>query len=98
MDGMPHGSGVHSAVESHAMKNVELEQQIQSLLEELEEVESEIMTWIVSIDDSFIRLIVKCRYLDGLSWNNTAAVIGPGTSPESCKMALSRWFTTNGIE
>ena len=98
MDGMPHAASKGSAVESRAMKNMELKNRISEMKQELERLELEITLWVTQIEDPFIRLIVQHRFLNGCSWDSTAAAIGPGTTSGSCKMALNRWLEKEGIE
>lgn len=69
--GMPHGSGVHDRIAENIPAAVDLEGDIVKQLEELEERKNRIEDWI-NRQPVKIRLIVTLRYIDGLTWNETA--------------------------
>lgn len=54
----------------------------------LEEVEQ----YIDSIDDSRKRLILRYRYIDGLSWRQTARKLGAGCTEDSVRMEIARFL------
>lgn len=54
-----------------------------------------LMRYIAKIDDSLIRQIITLRYVDGKSWTNIAMDIGGGNTPDSVRMAHSRFLKKN---
>ena len=69
--GMPHGSGAHDRIAENIPAAVDLEAEIKEQLAELEEKKNRIEEWIRG-QPVKIRLIVTLRYIDGLTWNETA--------------------------
>ena len=51
--------------------------------------ENAILSEIYGVSDSRIRMILKLRFIDGLSWVKTAQELG--VTVESAKMAYKRW-------
>ena len=49
-------------------------------------------TYIASIDDSMIRLILTLRYVEGLSWRQVAHRIGGGNTPDSVRKMHDRFL------
>jgi len=56
--------------------------------------ENEMIAEIYKVEDSRIRQILKCKYIDGLSWLQMGQRLG--VSQESLKMALKRWEKVRG--
>jgi hypothetical protein len=53
---------------------------------------TEIEEFINSIDSSEIRQIIECRFLNGLSWNDTAKVVYGFAGESTPRMALKRFL------
>ncbi len=51
-----------------------------------------LMRYIADIDDSFIRQIIRARYVDGKSWQAVAEVIGGNNTADSVRMAHNRYL------
>ena len=66
------------------------ERKIKSKLLELEMARSEIVGYIMSIDDCQTRLIFKLRCLDNMSWNQVADKVGGMNSEYSVKKRFYR--------
>lgn len=49
--------------------------------------------WIASVEDSRLRQIMTCRFVDGLSWRQTALRIGGGNTADGVRMAVKRFFS-----
>lgn len=65
-----------------------LEEKEDELLELLSDVEE----YINSIDDSRIRRIFRCRYVDNMSWVQVAIQMGGKHTADSCRMAHDRYI------
>lgn len=68
------------------------ERKIKSKLLELEMARSEIVGYIMSIDDCQTRLIFKLRCLDNMSWNQVADKVGGMNSEYSVKKRFYRYL------
>jgi len=50
----------------------------------------EAVQWIDEVTDPFVRMILRYRYLDGLTWHQVAFKIGNNTA-DSVRMAVNRY-------
>ena len=53
----------------------------------------EIEKYIQGINDSYIRLIIKYKYIDCYSWAHVADLIGGGNTKDSVRMAVKRYLS-----
>lgn len=53
---------------------------------------NDIVNFMSSINDSYIRRIVNLRYVENLTWDMVAARIGGGNSVSGVKMAFTRFM------
>lgn len=58
--------------------------------DELLDLQVKVEEYIESIDDSYIRQIIRRKYIDGMTWNQIAKNIH--TTPDSARMALTRFL------
>ena len=65
-----------------------LEQSIQRRWQEMRRL----LAYIEDIDDSLIRQILTCRYVDGKTWVKVAREIGGGNTEDSVKKAAYRYL------
>lgn len=68
------------------------EKKIRNKLLELETARSEIVGYIMNIDDCQTRLIFKLRCLDNMSWNQVADKVGGMNSEYSVKKRFYRYL------
>lgn len=61
------------------------------LLELLVDVEE----YIESIEDSRMRMIMRCRYLDNMTWREVAKTFGKGTTADGIRMEHNRFLEKN---
>ena len=61
----------------------------------LDSLIAEAETFISSVDDSYIRQILRYRYLDGNSWEKVAVRMGGGNTADGCRMAAERFLQKN---
>ncbi len=54
----------------------------------------EIEKFIQNIDDSYVRLIIKYKYIDCHSWARVAILIGGGNTKDSVRMAVKRYLSS----
>lgn len=91
-DGQPRGQKVpRSKVEDNVIKRMGIQAKMKELLEECEKSKAEIMDWIKSIDDSFIRQIIYYRCIKVMSWVAVADKIGGGNTADSVRKAYDRF-------
>lgn len=52
--------------------------------------------YVDTVDDSYIRIIMTLRFVDGLSWRAVAAKVGGGNTDDSVKKAVYRYLSEGG--
>lgn len=68
MDGMPRGSGGGDAMASIVAELVQLEEKYKDKLHRLHTAMAEVEDLIDSLDDPVERQVLRCRYIEGLIW------------------------------
>ena len=90
--GMPHASGVHDRIAENIPEAVDLEAEIVKQLAELEERLNRTEEWI-RMQPTKIRLIATLRYVDGLTWNETADEVYKDSANPKSEDAVRKYFT-----
>ncbi len=109
LDGMPHGTDVHSAVENAALRILQLEEDLkrkheaaynlQALISArqtlaiLEKVKLE--NYIASIDDPCLRVAFTSRFVEGAAWDQVAVSMGK-YEPDTVKKMCYRYIRWRG--
>ena len=96
MSGMPRGGDLGDRTSGSAIKVADIERKILKLQRRLVKVEAEIMEYITTVPDSFIRQLLFLRFVECSSWDEVAAKIGGGNSADGCRKATRR-FLDKGI-
>lgn len=97
ISGMPHGSGGTSgpterlAVELTDLEAIVSAQRIQAIHEE-----ARIRRFIADIPRSRTRLAFTYRFIDMLSWEGVASVLGPSNTAESVRKLCYRYLRETG--
>ena len=76
---------------------IQLVKQINQLEERIEKcshMHENIRNFVEGIDDEFLRKIIKCRYIDCLSWRDTAQITGGYNSGNGLREMVQRYFKT----
>ena len=68
------------------------EERYQKRVERCEAMKQEIEDFVNGLDDSQLRQIIHCRYIEGCSWVKTARMIGGGNSADAVKKRIYRHF------
>lgn len=72
-----------------------LERQLKRRLDELMDLTTEAYKYIDGIEDSITRQAIMLKYVNGLSWTQTAAHIGGGNTAEGLRKRVQRFFKEN---
>lgn len=105
LDGMPHGTDVHSAVESRTIRLIEQEERVRAKRAAILNLETGITQrqtlrllerakledYIAAIPDSLTRQIFTARFGDGLTWDQVADTVG-STTVDSVKKTCYRYI------
>lgn len=76
---------------------IQLAKQVNQLEERIEKcslMREDIKNFVEGIDDEFLRQIIKCRYIDRLSWRDTAQITGGYNSGNGLREMVQRYFKT----
>lgn len=76
---------------------IQLAKQVNQLEERLEKcvgLREDIKNFVEGIDDDFLRQIIKCRYIDCMSWRDTAQITGGYNSGNGLREMVQRYFKT----
>lgn len=109
LDGMPHGSDVSSPVENTVEHIMMLEAALTRKHDALVNLKARITTrqtlaileqeklerYIGTIDDPFMRLVFKYRFVDGLTWEGVAQSLDRVEKWESVKQLCYRYVKTH---
>lgn len=87
--GMPGGAGISDKT-AIAAEIADCKAIVQAKAEQCIHEYNRLCRYINSVDDSFMRQILKLRYINGLAWNQVAESMG--TSEYSAKKAHSRFL------
>lgn len=99
-DGMPYANTnkISRPTESKAIQIADHVELIRGKAAEIRVAIREVESFIVGIEDPFIRHIVTWRCVHCLSWNEVAAKCEAGTTAESVRKAYSRFLSTIDFE
>lgn len=106
LDGMPHGSDVHSPVENTVEHIIKLEAVLSKKHDALVNLKARISArqtliilerdrleqYIGTIDDPFMRQVFTLRFINGLPWQQVALSIGREETWESVKRSCYRFI------
>lgn len=73
----------------------EIDEQIKKLgrrYTKLLQMTNEVLDYIDSIDDSFMRMIITYRFIEDYKWNEVADAMGGGNTEDSVKKAFYRFI------
>ena len=94
LTGMPHTPGVKDKVGDLAIEIADLSARIDYMSAELSAQEPPIEAFIATVDDDQLRIILRLRFLRGLSWKEVSQVLGRYTSENSVRSTCYRYFQT----
>ena len=96
LTGMPEGKGTTGdRVGNSATRIAYLEQKIKDKKAELEILRTNVIEYIMSIDDSLTRQIVKLRCIDLKTWTKIAIAVGGYNTADSVRMIYNRYIDKN---
>ncbi|MBQ6053002.1 MAG: hypothetical protein IJL30_06955 [Clostridia bacterium] len=91
-DGMPRNPSPKNVMEEIIPLIIEIEERIRKEQEDYIKERMEIESFIRSVEDYQIRLILSYRFVDLLTWNQTARMIGGNNTEDSVKKMCYRFL------
>ena len=76
LTGMPHGGGISDPTGNIAVRRAEIHRLISLKLEECMIARARIERFINTVEDSEMRMILRLRHINGMSWQQIAFEIG----------------------
>lgn len=96
--GVPGAHNISDSVSDMAMQKSELQTIIAGKLAELKIKRREVMNFINGIDDSLMRQIIQCRFIDCMSWRQVSeAIYGRIDEDHNIRMTCDRYLKKHGI-
>lgn len=92
MSGMPKNPSPKNAIEEIVPLIIEMKDRIVAEQTKYVSERKAIEDYINTIDDYQMRLIMSYRFIDLLTWNQTALLIGGGNTEDSVKKACYRFL------
>ena len=72
------------------------EKRMITLKDKLENTLNDVEDYIDHVENSRKRLILRYKYIDGLSWKSIAKKLGAGNNADSIRMEVKRFFEKEG--
>lgn len=94
LDGMPHAPGYGDALARCVAEIVDLKAIIAAKQQQCIYERSRLERYIAEIPDSLTRQIFVLRFIDGLTWYQTAMHIGGGNTEDSVRQRVYRYLKT----
>ncbi len=92
LSGMPNGTRTESALEKKSERIFELERVIEDKIRRAEAERIKIERFISTVDDSLMRMILTCRYVKLMSWQQIAFRVGGYNTADSVRMMCVRFL------
>lgn len=92
LDGMPRAPGLGAEVGDLAADIADIRDHICSLRGEVERDEERVAAFIDTIEDPYIRVIFRLRFIRCLLWKDAADAIGGGITSDGVRMACYRYL------
>ena len=92
LDGMPRAPGLGAEVGDLAAEIADIRDHIRSLRGEVERDEERVAAFIDTIEATYIRTILRLRFIRCLTWKEVARIIGGRNTGDGVRMAVYRYL------
>ncbi len=94
LDGMPRSgtNGINKPTEDKAVKLEEVSRIIEGKISEIQYAINEVDTYILTIEDPLLRLIIRCRCCQLMKWEEIADQLGTESTAESVRQMYHRFI------
>ena len=92
LTGMPHAPGAHDKLGEDVPELVDRKNELEERRKQYTEARNKLRTYIETVPDLHVRLIMQLRFLDMMSWQETADYAGGNNSEDSCRMLVKRYL------
>ena len=92
LTGMPHVPGAHDKLGEGVPELVDRKNELEERRKQYTEARNRLRTYIETVSDLHVRLIMQLRFLDMMSWQDVADFAGGNNSEDSCRMLVKRYL------
>ena len=92
LTGMPHAPGAHDKLGEGIPELVDRKNELEERKRKYTEVRNKLRSYIETVPDLHVRLIMQLRFLDMMSWNEVANFAGGKNSEDSVRMMVIRYL------
>lgn len=92
LTGMPHAPGAHDKLGEGIPELVDRKNELEERKRKYTEVRNKLRSYIETVPDLHVRLIMQLRFLDMMSWNEVANFAGGKHSEDSVRMMVIRYL------
>ena len=92
LDGMPHGHGVSDKVGDLAIEIAGTRDKVKDLEAEADRALEFVTRYIDTIDENFIRVVFRLRFVRCLTWHEAAEIVGGSNTGNSLLLMCKRYL------
>ena len=90
--GMPHVSGAADKIGDYASEIADLKCLIELNMQKCWYEVKRLNKYITSVEDCYLRHILMCRFVLGMTWTQVAIKVGGGNTADSVRKAVERFL------
>jgi len=98
LSGMPHVAGAHDKLGEGVPELVDRKNELEERMKQMEAVRDRLRKYVETVPDLHIRLIMQLRFVDLMSWQETADYAGGKNSEASVRMLVKRYLEKDEAE
>jgi len=92
LSGMPHAPGIHDKLGEGVPELVDRKNELEERKKQYTEVRNRLRSYIETVPDLHLRLILQLRFVDLMSWQEVADFAGGKNSEASVRMLVKRYL------
>lgn len=97
LTGMPHGSGVRDKVGDLAVEIADMTDRVAEIESVVQHDEIDILAFLRTIEDDYIRLVFRLRFIRRCTWGEVAEIIGGQNTEEAVKSTCYRYLAAEKL-
>ncbi len=92
LSGLPGSGNVQDKLATYAVEIADLREVIEAKYRRCLAEQQRLEAYIAGIEDSFVRQIFTCRFVEGLSWRQVADKVGGKNTADALRMLSKRFL------
>ena len=98
LTGMPHAPGAHDKLGEGVPELVDRKNELEERRKQYTAARNKLRSYVESVPDMHVRLIMQLRFLDLMSWQEVADFAGGKNSEDSVRMLVKRYLKRENRE